>query len=139
MIERPSVDFDWELPPEPIEIVAGPVQLRPWEERLVGELAALRGCEELDAVDRRLREWREGVALSFAVQEITTARLLGEVVLHPLPDRVAALSWWGLPEAAGEVAETALGALTRWALGALGAQQVRHHTDPEPGHPLAAQ
>ena len=139
MTERPSGDFAWELPPEPIEIVAGPVQLRPWEERLAGELATLRGSADPDAVNRRLREWREGVALSFAVQEITTARLLGEVVLRPLPDGVAALCWWAVPGAAAEVGEGAVGAVTRWALGALGAAQVRDIAHPEPQHPGAAQ
>lgn len=112
-----------ELPTEPVEIVAGPVQLRPWEDRLATELAMLHGHAEPDGITRRLQEWREGVALSFAVQEITTARLLGEVVLRPLPNGAAAVMCWALPAATGQVSD-AMDAVRRWALGALGAQRV---------------
>jgi|SRR5882757_4637807 len=112
-----------ELPTEPVEIVAGAVQLRPWEDRLATELAVLHGHAEPDGIARRLQEWREGVALSFAVQEITTARLLGEVVLRPMPNGVASVTGWALPAATGQVSD-AMEAVRRWALGALGAQQV---------------
>jgi hypothetical protein len=122
--ERPSAAHGLELPDEPIEIVAGAVQLRPWEERLADELAALHGRAEPDGVGRRLREWRTGVALSFAVQEITTARLLGEVVLRPRPGGTATLSTRAFPADAALVAGAA-DVVERWARGALGATQVQ--------------
>jgi hypothetical protein len=128
--ERWSAPHGLDLPPEPVEIVAGPVQLRPWEPRLAAELATLHGWAEPDAVGRRLREWRTGVALSFAVQESTTARLLGEVVLRPLPDAAAEVSCRCLPHAR-EAAGTALDAVSRWATGALGATRVVRRADPE--------
>jgi hypothetical protein len=121
--ERLSPGHEWDLPPEPIEIVAGAVQLRPWEDRLAAELAALTGKPEPDGVPRRLREWREGAALSFAVQEITTARLLGEVVLRPRPDGTASLIRRAFPADAAPVARAAA-VVERWARGALGATQV---------------
>jgi hypothetical protein len=141
--EQPKVEHGLELPSEPIEIVAGSVQLRPWEQRLAAELAELHGRAEPDGVARRLREWHEGVALSFAVQEITTARLLGEVVLRPLPDRAATVTCWTGPEIEHTaVAATAVDAVRRWALGALGAQRVVHvrlADDPHPPDPRDAQ
>jgi hypothetical protein len=121
--ERPRLTHGLELPAEPIEIVAGPVQLRPWEDRLAGELAALDGAAEPDAVGRRLREWQAGRALSFAVQEITTARLLGEVVLCPQPGGSATLTSRAFPADAGLV-DGAAGVVERWARGALGATRV---------------
>jgi len=121
--ERPSLPHGLDLPPEPIEIVAGPVQLRPWEPRLLGELAALDGRAEPDAVGRRLREWQTGVALSFAVQEITTARLVGEVVLRPGPGGSATLASRAFPADAAAV-DGAAAVAARWACGALGATRV---------------
>jgi hypothetical protein len=121
--ERPSGGHGLDLPAEPTEIVAGAVQLRPWEERLSAELAALHGRVEPDGVGRRLREWREGVALSFAVQEITTARLLGEVVLRPGADGTATLTACALPAETAAVAGAAA-VVERWARGALGATRV---------------
>jgi hypothetical protein len=121
--ERPRPTHGLDLPDEPIEIVAGPVQLRPWEERLADELAALPGGAEPDGVGRRLLEWRTAVALSFAVQEITTARLLGEVVLRPMPDGTATLHSRAFPADAALV-EGATAVVARWARGALGATRV---------------
>jgi hypothetical protein len=121
--ERPSPGSGLDLPPEPVEIVAGPVQLRPWEDRLAGELTALYEQAEPDGVGRRLREWQDGTALSFAVQEITTARLLGEVVLRPGPAGTATVTSRAFPGDAASVAGAAA-AVARWARGALGAISV---------------
>jgi hypothetical protein len=121
--ERPSPGYGLELPPEPTEIVAGAVQLRPWEERLCDQLTALYGSPEPDAVGRRLREWRAGVALSFAVQEITTARLLGEVVLRPRPGGTASLTRRAFP-ADAVLVDGAAAVVERWARAALGATRV---------------
>ncbi|MGQ0844687.1 MAG: GNAT family N-acetyltransferase [Sporichthyaceae bacterium] len=127
-----------DLPPEPIEIAAGSLQLRPWEHRLAPELLLALGDAEFrrwaepgsepkleDAhawIEERDRSWRAGERLSFAVQDITTAALLGQVGLEHFQDSppAAEVSYWVVPAArrAG-VATAALRTLCRWAFGAL--------------------
>jgi RimJ/RimL family protein N-acetyltransferase len=127
-----------ELPPEPIEIAAGTLQLRPWEHRLVPELLAAMAdpgyqefavaavpTTEADAaawIDARLEAWRAGRVLSFAVQDATSAELLGSVTLRSFGiwPRAADIGYWTAPAARQRgVAVAAVNVLTRWAFSAL--------------------
>lgn len=133
-----------ELPEEPIEIAAGVLQLRPWEHRLAPELlvalcdpefrrwgqpAAEPTLEDVHAwIDERDRAWRAGERLSFAVQDITTATLLGQVGLKHFDvwPSAAEISYWVAPGARRTgVATAAVGTLSRWAFGALGLHALR--------------
>ncbi len=139
----PPGDGPLALPPEPMEIAAGRLQLRPWEHRLGPELlVAFADPEYLrwipnsppataDAVarwvDSRLEQWRDGTRLSFAVQDATSAALLGSVSLGYFDawPGCAEVGYWTVPAARrGGVATEALGVLTRWAFGALGAHRL---------------
>jgi RimJ/RimL family protein N-acetyltransferase len=133
---------DW--PAEPVEIAAGPIQLRPWEDRLAGELLRaaadpeLRGAamgpfprtpREAQAwIAERTELWHRGEAMHFAVHQATTAELLGEVALgelHRWPGE-ARVSFWTAPGARRRgVASAAVGTVTRWGFGALGLQRLR--------------
>lgn len=139
-----------DLPPEPIEIAAGRLQLRPWEHRLGPELLAAMADPEyrrwapkpppttaaqVEAwIIRRDEAWRAGTRLSFAVQEATSAALLGSVSLGYFGawPRCAEVGYWTAPGARRRgVATEALGVLCRWAFGALGAHRLElyHATD----------
>lgn len=128
----PSAPLD--LPPEPIEIAAGTLQLRPWEHRLAPELLAAMADplyrewavsrvpateDEVHAwIDGRLAAWRAGRVLSFAVQDATSAELLGSVSLRSFGiwPRAADVGYWTASGARSRgVAVAALGVLTRWA------------------------
>jgi RimJ/RimL family protein N-acetyltransferase len=141
-----------DLPPEPIEIAAGRLQLRPWEHRLAPELlTALADPEYLRWVPNRSpatldragawitardAEWRAGTRLSFAVQDATSAALLGSVSLGYFEawPRCAEVGYWTSPAARRlGVATEALGVLCRWAFGALGANRLElHHATENP-------
>lgn len=127
-----------ELPPEPIEIAAGTLQLRPWEHRLIPELLAAMGdpvyrewavtavpSTEAEAgawIDARLQAWRDGKVLSFAVQDATSAELLGAVTLRSFGiwPRAADLGYWTAPAARQRgVAVASVNVITRWAFHAL--------------------
>ncbi len=123
-----------ELPPEPIEIAAGTLALRPWEYRLVPELLvamsdplyrawAVQAVPTDEAgvrtwIEAREQAWREGRVLSFAVQDATTAELLGSVSLRSFGiwPRAADVGYWTAPAARGRgVAVAAVNVITRWA------------------------
>jgi RimJ/RimL family protein N-acetyltransferase len=127
-----------ELPPEPIEIAAGTLQLRPWEHRLIPELLqafadpvyqqwAVAAVPTTDAdarawIDARLAAWRDGRVLSFAVQDATSAELLGSVTLRSFGiwPRAADIGYWTAPAARRRgVAVAAVNVVTRWAFTAL--------------------
>lgn len=133
-----------ELPEEPIEIAAGRLQLRPWEHRLAPELLVALCDPEFrrwgqpapeptladvhDWIDERDRTWRAGERLSFAVQDITTAALLGQVGLKHFDvwPSAAEVSYWVAPGARRTgVATAAVRTLSRWAFGALGLHALR--------------
>ncbi len=135
-----------DLPDEPIEIAAGPFQLRPWEHRLAPELLVALADPEyrrwgvpgpqptLDValawIDERDRSWRTGERLSFAVQDITTATLLGEVGLKGFREwpSSAEVGYWVAPAARRSgVATAAVRTLCRWAFGALDLHRLRLH------------
>ena len=127
-----------ELPPEPIEIAAGTLQLRPWEHRLVPELLtamsdpvyrewAVAAVPTTEAqaqawIDARLQAWRDGKVLSFAVQDATTAELLGGVTLRSFGiwPRAADIGYWTAPAARQSgVAVAGVNVITRWAFTSL--------------------
>lgn len=131
-----------DLPDEPIEIAAGPYQLRPWEHRLAPELPAMlpEGAGLSDAhawIDERWALWRARRGCWFAVQEITTARLVGAVGLEGFTDAdgAAEIKFCTVPEARGRgVASAAVGSVTRWGFGGLGLERIRlHHAVGERG------
>jgi RimJ/RimL family protein N-acetyltransferase len=127
-----------ELPPEPIEIAAGTLQLRPWEHRLIPELLKTFAdpvyrewavtavpASEAEAgawIDARLSSWRAGRVLSFAVQDSTSAELLGSVTLRSFGiwPRAADIGYWTAPAARHRgVAVAAVNVITRWAFTSL--------------------
>lgn len=129
---------------EPIEIAAGPIQLRPWEHRLVPELLAVLNDAEIrrwnppgpdltpadahDWIDERNRAWRARERLSFAVQDISTAALLGQVGLKHFDTwpGAAEVGYWIAPGARRRgVATAAVRTVSRWAFGALGLHRLR--------------
>jgi len=131
-----------DLPPEPVEISAGRIQLRPWEDRLAGEL--LEACLGPDSASlpggppaatpagarawilERAEAWRRGEQLAFAVQEPTTAALLGGFDLREFDGRQARLVGWVASGARRRgVGTAAAGTLTRWGFGALGLDRIR--------------
>jgi RimJ/RimL family protein N-acetyltransferase len=135
-----------ELPPEPIGVVAGAVQLRPWEHRLAPELlAACRDAEfrrwiwgaipqtptEARAwIDEQTASWHRGEALYFAVQQATTAELLGCVGFDRFAQwpRGAEMSYWTAPVARRRgVALVAVNTIARWGFGALGLHRITLH------------
>ncbi|HEX3610684.1 MAG TPA: GNAT family N-acetyltransferase [Sporichthyaceae bacterium] len=131
-----------DLPPEPVEISAGRIQLRPWEERLAAEL--LEACRDPDLgrlpggppaatlegarawIGGRAQAWQRGAQLAFAVQEPTTAVLLGGFDLRELVEDEARLVGWVAPGARRRgIATAAAATLTRWGFGALGLERIR--------------
>ena len=127
-----------DLPPEPIEIAAGSVQLRPWQDGYAPDVltgltdpewlrwSSRRGPASLaDAVAwirRRPERWREGSVLSLAVMDTANGALLGEIELTDLNAFLASanVGYWTMPSARGRgVATAAVAAITRWAFEAL--------------------
>lgn len=122
-----------DLPDEPIEIAAGPYQLRPWEHRLAPELMSVLGPDAAlpDShawIEERLSQWASGRGCWFAVQEITSARLLGGVGLEGFTRSpvAAEIKFWTMPDARRQgVATAAVATLTRWGFGGLGLERIR--------------
>jgi len=131
------------LPPVPIEIAAGSLQLRPWEEHLAADLlAALNDPDtkrwslhpppaDLDAarawIQDTHRRWREGRSLGFAVHDAVTGELLGEVSLGYLTPlfRLANVGYWTMPGARGRgVATRAVRTVARWGFDALSLHRI---------------
>lgn len=127
------------LPDEPIEIAAGPFQLRPWEHRLAPELLTVLGpgADLRDAhawIDERLARWTSGRGCHFAVQEITTAKLVGSVGLKGFTESpgAAEIGFWTMPDSRRQgVASAAVATVTRWGFGGLGLRRIwlRHALD----------
>jgi RimJ/RimL family protein N-acetyltransferase len=121
------------LPPEPVEIAAGWLQLTPWTGDLAPEIVELISDPEFrrwyvhppelgaDAAERFIRSraerWRSGDLLSLAVRDATTGGLVGDVQLSDLSpwDGSAWIGYSTAPAARGRgVAPHAVGVLTRW-------------------------
>lgn len=128
---------------EPVEIAAGAWQLRPPS---TGEaedaLAMLQDPQTarwnpaprvVDLETARAwcasgADWSDGTHATFSVLEATTGRLAGNVSLWRVDltdQRSAAIGYRTAPWARGRgVATTAVGAVTGWALGALGIERI---------------
>ena len=135
-----------DLPEEPIEIAAGPFQLRPWEHRLAPELlTTLRdpefrrwdlpapSPESADAhkcIEEWLARWTSGRGCHFAIQEATTGALLGGVGLKGFRESAGGSRGLvlDLPDARRRgVATAAVATVTRWGFGGLGLRRIRLH------------
>jgi RimJ/RimL family protein N-acetyltransferase len=121
-----------DFPDEPLEIAAGPFQLRPWEHRLAPELLTVLGpgADLLHAhawIDERLARWTSGRGCHFAVQEITTAKLVGSVGLKGFTESsgAAEICFWTMPDSQRQgVASAAVATVTRWGFGGLGLRRI---------------
>jgi RimJ/RimL family protein N-acetyltransferase len=132
------------LPPEPVEIAAGWLQLTPWTGDLAPEIVELISDPEFrrwyvhppelgaDAAERFIRSraerWRSGDLLSLAVRDATTGGLVGDVQLSDLSpwDGSAWIGYSTAPAARGRgVAPHAVGVLTRWGFEALGLHRIQ--------------
>jgi RimJ/RimL family protein N-acetyltransferase len=128
---------------EPVEIAAGAWQLRPPSaEEAADALAMLQDSltvrwnpapavvDLTSARDwcQRGADWADGSHATFSVLEATTARLVGNVSLWRVDltdQRTAAIGYRTAPWARGRgVATAAVGAVTRWAFGALGIERI---------------
>jgi RimJ/RimL family protein N-acetyltransferase len=127
---------------EPLEITAGRLHLRPWQDADAPEvLRALRepliaawqsssGVEDLAGARGWVThrgDWSDGTHASFAVVDATTGALLGSVSLHRINDvqRDAGIGYWTLPEARGRgVAPQAVDVVSRWAFAGLGLERI---------------
>ena len=124
---------------DPVEITAGRLHLRPWRRGDEPALLAAYGDPEVQRWTSQpvpyLAEharahveqvapdgWRSGTHLSFAVCDSTTGDVLGGIALRPgCEEGVRDVGYWTMPAARGQgVASDALGAVSRWAFGALG-------------------
>lgn len=123
----------------PVELVAGVLQLRPWEHRHVGAVLAASADPEIrrwndpqvpdeaaaHAWVDRARDW--GGHATWAVHDATTGEVLGNVSLHRIEPAHARgeVGFWVLPTARGRgVGAAAVDAVVRYAFGALGLQRV---------------
>ena len=128
---------------EHVEIAAGAWQLRPpAPDEAVDALAMLRDpltvrwnpaptvVELASARDwcERGADWTDGTHATFSVLDATSGRLLGNVSLWEVDlakDMSAAIGYRTAPWARGRgVATAAVGAVTRWAFGALGVERI---------------
>ncbi|MGC0420739.1 GNAT family N-acetyltransferase [Embleya sp. AB8] len=125
---------------EPVEIAAGRFQLRPWNEhdadvltRALGDPRIAHHPPEPEDADpqawlaERERRWASGEGPSFAVMDAVTGEIRGHVALRNVAPRwrTAEIGYWTLQDARGRgVARHAVGALTRWAFGALDLHRV---------------
>lgn len=127
------------VPVAPVELVAGVLQLRPWEHRLADAVLAaaadpdvrlwndpgVRDADGARAWVDRAREW--GTHATWAVHDATTGAVLGNVSLHRVEPAHARgeVGYWVLPPARGRgVATASVAAVARFAFGALGLQRV---------------
>jgi RimJ/RimL family protein N-acetyltransferase len=130
---------------EPVEIVAGRLQLRPF---LPSDVAAVyAACQDPEIQrwttvpvpyerhhaeeyvrDNTVEGWAAGTGRSYAVTDATTGALLGSVGLveYDGAERTAELGYWVAPDARGQgVAAQASAALARWCFGALGVARLQ--------------
>jgi RimJ/RimL family protein N-acetyltransferase len=125
-------------PIEPVELVAGPLRLRPWREDDVEDVWAAQQ-------DPVVRLWAGGVAsradtvallhrliktpdrAAWAVTGAATGALLGSVSLHSIDpvQNDAEIGYWTLPAARGRgVSAAAVDSACRWAFAALPVDRV---------------
>lgn len=122
---------------EPTEITAGRLHLRPWAEWDAPALQALLDDPEVgrwtpypypvpaglaaERIAGDAEAWASGTRAELAVLDATTAELLGTVGLYRIDAGRAEVGWLTGAAARGRgVATEAVGALCRWAFGALG-------------------
>lgn len=123
---------------EPVEITAGRLHLRPWQqadrEALGLALAdpevarwttlAAEGAAGFVAASQQ--RWAQGSGAEFAVLDSTTGGLLGGVGLHRVLGGDADIGWWTVASARGQgISGEAVQVLSRWAFGALGLHRLR--------------
>ncbi len=134
---------------EPVEIAAGRFQLRPWNKHDLDVIETALTDPEIGRwtqagseggpeswLARREQRWASGWGPSFAVMDAVTGEVFGHIALKnvDLDLRSAEIGYWTLPSARGlGVARHSLGAVTRWAFGALDLHRVelRHSVDNE--------
>jgi RimJ/RimL family protein N-acetyltransferase len=131
--------------PEPAEIVAGRLQLRPFLPRDVE--GVYTACQDADIQrwttvpapyrrahaegyvrDNSLAGWEEGAGRSYAVTDATTGDLLGTIGLveYDADGQIAEIGYWVSPGARGRgVATQATTAMARWCFGALGVARLQ--------------
>ncbi|MFI6588258.1 GNAT family N-acetyltransferase [Embleya sp. NPDC050493] len=125
---------------EPVEIAAGRFQLRPWNEHdveVVGKALADPGITRWMATPTdgdphawlaaRTERWATGESASFAVMDAVTGEVHGHVALKNIVPRwrTGEIGYWTLESARGRgVARHGVGAVTRWAFGALDLHRV---------------
>jgi RimJ/RimL family protein N-acetyltransferase len=127
---------------EPVEIVAGRLQLRPFLPRDADAVYA--ACQDAEiqrwttvpvpyephhasryVTDNSVEGWSAGTGDSYAVTDATTGDLLGSVGIAFRPENVAEVGYWVAPGARGQgVATEATQAVARWAFGALDVARV---------------
>ncbi|MCW2544369.1 MAG: family N-acetyltransferase [Frankiales bacterium] len=126
---------------EPVEISAGRLHLRPWQES--DEDAVYEACQDPeiqrwtrvpspytreDAREHTLRSqqgWQEGGAARFAVLDATSGGLLGTVLLFDIADGDAEVGYWCAPWARGQgVMSEAVATVCRWGFGELGLARI---------------
>lgn len=128
---------------EPVEIVAGALQLRPPSPAEAAEALALLTDPEVlrwnpapavvDLASARAwcgrgADWSDGTHATFSALEASSGRLLANISLHHVDaeQRTADIGYRVAPWARGRgVASSAVGAVTGWALGALGLARVQ--------------
>ena len=126
---------------DPVDITAGRFQLRPWQ---AGDEAGLAALLDDPAVARwtphpspftlahataRIAEdadhWDRGTRAELAIRDAATAELLGTVGLYHLTNSDAEIGWGTAAHMRGRgVATETVGALCRWAFGALGLERL---------------
>lgn len=127
---------------DPVEITAGRLHLRPWEPRDAPEVFAICQDPEIqrwtsvpspyagtDAAffvgELSPKGWEAGTDALFAVLDATTGAVLASVGLMGVDGRQGEVGYWAGPAARGRgVTTEAVGAVCRWAFGALGLHRV---------------
>jgi RimJ/RimL family protein N-acetyltransferase len=135
--------------PEPVEIAAGRLQLRPfWASDAEAVYAACqdpdiqrwttvpvpygRADAEFFTAANSVDGWAAGTGNSLAVTDATTGELLGAVKLDisDAEDGIAEIGYWVAPGARGRgIATQATGVVARWAFGALGIARLEWYAE----------
>jgi RimJ/RimL family protein N-acetyltransferase len=132
---------------EPVEIVAGRLQLRPFLARDVDAVyAACRDPEiqrwttvpspygrhhaEQFVTSNSYEGWQAGTGDAYAVTDATTGDLLASLKVALGADGVAEVGFWVVPDARGQgVATDATRAIARWCFGALGVARLEWYAE----------
>jgi RimJ/RimL family protein N-acetyltransferase len=127
---------------DPVEISAGRLHLRPWQES--DEDAVYQACQDPEIqrwtrvpspytredarafLTRRSPDgWEAGTAASFAVLDATTGALLASVALFDIEEGSAEVGYWCAPEARGQgVISEAVATICRWGFEALALHRI---------------